>query len=151
MCWLESNWVIMGFLILLSCPVFLRTRNFCVAYRRYRGNIEVKNMLALSLNRNSQYELMRYFILIPIYWKGLETMTNPVAMNTPTTHILKYHFPQKETRTWRNGWFQVWGRKCTGYVWNNFSYQIAKKPVNTIRVMSEELRSQALLFKDGTI
>ena len=40
---------------------------FLCGDRSYRCDIEVKNPLALSLNRNYQYELMRCFIFLPLF------------------------------------------------------------------------------------
>ena len=42
--------------------VSLGTRIFCVAGRRYKCDIEFKNPLALSLNRNYQFELEVIFL-----------------------------------------------------------------------------------------
>lgn len=46
--------------------VSLGTRIFCVAGRRYKCDMEVKNPLALNLNRNYQFELKRCFIFLSL-------------------------------------------------------------------------------------
>lgn len=51
-----------------------------------------KNATILNLNWKNEYEFMMYFILgdyflDAIYWKCLKTMTNAVAMNTPSRKL----------------------------------------------------------------
>lgn len=53
--------------------------------------------------------------------KGFKSKNTPTKMSTTSRQILvsKYHAPVKDARvTWRNGWFQDWGRKCIRWTWS---------------------------------
>ena len=47
---------------------------------------------------------------------------------------LEIPFPiNRNQASWRNGWFQVWGRKYTTWAWSIFMYQIVRKIRNFLR------------------
>ena len=45
----------------------------------------------------------------------------------------KYYFPLKESESWRNGWFHVWGKKCKRWAWIIWSCQWERKLWKTSR------------------
>ena len=56
------------------------------------------------------------FLLLCILILGLETWDNLVVISIRSiqTMVLQYQFSLQEIRAaWRNGWLQVWGRKCS--------------------------------------
>lgn len=64
-----------------------------------------------------------YFLPHPL--KKLRSGDNQVTTNTPTAQVtvFKYHSPLKGIQAlWRNGWFQVWDRNCTGWTWDILSH-----------------------------
>lgn len=58
------------------------------------------------------------YVLCPV--KRPQSNDNQVAGTTPSAQIMALNtISSKGTRdSWRNDWFQVWGRKCTVQAWN---------------------------------
>lgn len=77
---------------------------------------------------NSQFPVFKNtYILCPV--KRPKSNDNQVAGTTPNAQIMVLNtISYKGIRAlWRNGWFQVWGKKCIVQAWNTWSCQKARK------------------------
>lgn len=116
--------------------------------RREMQRHHIKSLVVLNLNCRYQNDFILFFSSAPL--KGLETMTNPEAMNTPM--LLKIPFTTKRNQVlcWTDQFYtEAENRKCPRWAWN-----IWKIRNQGSRAMSKELKSQfkeVQMAKDRTI
>lgn len=78
---------------------------------RFKTDETILHPVVVILNGKCQYDsyilFQKYILLSSVHRNYLEQMTNPVATDITSAHIVYFHSKGIE-ESWRNDWFQIW-------------------------------------------